>query len=264
MHQDAIRAAAATLWRHWSQSTRLPELPPHCRPADRADGYAIQRAVALLSGQPVVGWKIAATSVVGQRHIGVDGPLVGSLLANRVLPASASLSLAGNSMRVAEAEFAFRFGRALPRRDTPYVVDEVLDAVDSLQPAIEIPDSRYDDYARVGAPQLIADNACACWLAIGAAAENWRTRDLAAHQVEASLNGAPACIGIGANVLGDPRTALTWMVNELRVFGDGVRSGDLVTTGTCIAPVPIAPGDIFAADFGGLGAIEVRFQSAEG
>ena len=104
--------------------------------------------------------------------------------------------------------------------------------------------------------------ACACWLVVGAAAPaNWRTGDLAPHAVQASLNGALAVTGAGANVLGDPRTALTWMVNEMRVFGDGVRSGDLVTTGTCIAPVPIAPGDVFTANFGELGAIEVRFGS---
>ena len=60
-------------------------------------------------------------------------------------------------MRVAEAEFAFRLKRSLPARERVYGVQEVLDAVESLHPAIEIPDSRYDDFAGVGAPQLIAD-----------------------------------------------------------------------------------------------------------
>ena len=54
---------------------------------------------------------IAATSRVGQQHIGVDGPIAGCLLADRVATdASAespvSFRLQNNVMRVAEAEFA--------------------------------------------------------------------------------------------------------------------------------------------------------------
>jgi 2-keto-4-pentenoate hydratase len=257
---SAISAAADVLWRNWVGATRIAQLPEHCRPSDRADGYAIQRALTALSGQPVVGWKIAATSIAGQRHIGVDGPLAGSLLANRVLPAGASVSLEGNLMRVAEAEFAFRFARPLGRRAEPYSEDEVLEAVAEMRPTIEIPDSRYEDFARVGAAQLIADNACASWLLVGSPAANWRGRDLAAHGVTAFLNDTPAASGTGANVLGNPRTALTWMVNELRVYGEGVRAGDLVTTGTCIPPVVIAPGNAFRADFGEFGVLDARLS----
>ena len=258
MHSDAISAAAALLWQHWTNATRIPELPPDCRPETRADGYAIQRALAGLSGQPVVGWKIAATSVAGQRHIGVDGPLAGSLLADRVIATGGSLPIDSNLMRVGEAEFAFRLARPLPPRDRPYEIGEVLDAVGTLQPAIEIPDSRYASFAIVGAPQLVADNACAWFLAVGAAATaDWRSMDLAGHTVDAFLNGVKAAEGIGANVLGDPRAALTWLANELRVFGAGLRAGDLVTTGTCIPPVPLAPGDSFRVDFGVLGSCDV-------
>ena len=101
----------------------------------------------------------------------------------------AAISLAGNFMQVAEAEFAFRFGKSLPRRDRAYAVEEVLNAVESLHPAIEIPDSRYHDFAGVGAPQLIADNACACWFVLGEAAADWRGHDLARQPVHAK---APA------------------------------------------------------------------------
>ena len=260
MQPDAVRQAALLLWRHWVASTRIPQLPEDCRPSNRADGYAIQRELASTSGQPVVGWKIAATSIAGQRHIGVDGPLVGSLLADRLLAAGACLSLAGNLMRVAEAEFAFRFARPLGRRDAPYDVDEVMDAVSELHPTIEIPDSRYEDFAQVGAAQLIADNACASWLLVGPAVPDWRNRDLAAHTVTAYVNGAHSATGAGANVLGEPRAALTWMVNELRVYGDGVRAGDLVTTGTCIPPVVISPGSRFRANFGDFGMLDALFR----
>lgn len=249
--------AGSILWQNWQQRTRIDALPPNCRPADRAAGYSAQQEIVAYSGQPVVGWKIAATSAAGQKHIGVDAPLAGPLLADRVLENGAAVPLDGNIMRVAEAEFAFKFRTALPKRKHPYTQTEVLAEVESLHPAIEIPDSRYNDFARVGAPQLIADTACSCWFVLGPATNaDWRARDLAGHTVTAMLNGQATATGTGANVLGDPRIALTWLVNELRTFGDGITAGQFVTTGTCVIPVPVAPGDRFRADFGEFGSAD--------
>jgi len=261
MSQPDIGDAAAILWQHWRQSTRLDELPAHCRPGSRAEGYAIQAELAKLSGQSIVGWKIAATSAAGQQHIRVDGPMAGCLLSARSLEAGARVSLAGNNMKVAEAEFAFRIGKPLPKRAAAYTVPEVLAAVASLHPAIEVPDSRYADFTRVGAAQLIADVACACWFMIGPAARaDWRAVDLARHRVAAYRNGALAGQGSGANVLGDPRSALAWIANELCAYGAGLRAGDVVITGTCVTPVPVSAGDSVSADFGQFGVLEVGFS----
>jgi 2-keto-4-pentenoate hydratase len=251
--------AGAILWQHWQQRTRIDQLPPDCRPSDRASAYSAQKEIVTYSGQDVAGWKIAATSVAGQKHIGVDAPLAGPLLANRVLADGATVPLDGNIMMVAEAEFAFTFARALPTRVNPYTREEVLDAVASLHPAIEVPDSRYNDFVTVGAPQLIADTACADWFVLGAQTDaDWRPRDLVAHAVVVYRNGEKAATGSGANVLGDPRIALTWLVNELRTYADGIAAGQLVTTGTCVVPVPIKRGDTIRADFGDFGTVDVK------
>ncbi len=251
--------AAAILWKHWQERTRIGQLPQDCRPADRAAGYAAQKEIVTISGQKVVGWKIAATSAAGQKHIGVDGPLAGPLIANRVLIDDSIVPLDGNIMMVAEAEFAFTFARALPKRETPYTQVDVLDAVGSLHPAIEVPDSRYQDFVTVGAPQLIADTACADWFILGApTSADWRARDLIAHAVTAFRNDEPVATGSGANVLGDPRVALTWLVNELRTYGDGIAAGQFVTTGTCVIPVPIHRGDTFRAEFGEFGTVKAK------
>ena len=254
-------AAAAILWQNWQQRTRIDQLPPDCRPGDRAAGYSAQKEIVRFSGQDVVGWKIAATSAAGQKHIGVDGPLAGPLLANRVLADGATVPLDGNIMMVAEAEFAFKFARALPRRANSYTQEQVLDAVESLHPAIEVPDSRYNDFVKVGAPQLIADTACADWFVLGTPTTvDWRSRDLVAHAVGAYRNGEKVAAGSGANVLGDPRVALTWLVNELRTYADGMAAGQFVTTGTCVVPVPIQRGDTFRADFGEFGSVSVKLN----
>jgi len=261
-----IETAASTLWMHWQQSSRIRELPANCRPTDRAAGYAIQSKLAELSGQQVTGWKIAATSRAGQAHINVDGPLAGRLLSKRVVDDNAvyrrtAVSLTGNIMRVAEAEFVFRLGRDLEKREAEYRLNEVMDAVESLLLGIEVPDSRYEDFTVVGAPQLIADDACASWFILGGeAAGSWRSIDLARHKVDGYRNGELTSHGTGANVLGDPRLALTWIANELSRFGDGMKAGQIVTTGTCITPIPIAPGDQVRMDFGLFGSVRAHFS----
>ena len=234
-----------------------------CRPQDLADGYAVQARLATLAGSPQVGWKIAATSVGGQTHIGVDGPLAGRLFADRVFADGARVSVAGNHMRVAEAEFAFRMARDLPPRPTPYSVAEVMDAVTGLHPAIELPDSRFADFARAGGPQLAADDACAFAFVLGAAAQDdWRETDLARSGVRLLVGGAEVTAGRGQDALGDPRTALTWLANNHAAQGAGLCAGQIVTTGVCGLPWPIAPGDDVCADFGLLG--EVRVELTDG
>ena len=260
MDARAVDAAADLLWRTWMAPARIEALPIDCRPSSRADGYEIQAAVIGLSGQRVAGWKIAATSQAGQRHINVDGPLAGPLLDQRALTPGAAASLSGNLMLVAEAEFAFRFAEPLPSRAKSYTADEVLSAVRSLHPAIEVPDSRYVDFTKVGAAQLIADCACACWYRIGHVVEaDWRHDDLVEHTVTAHRNEEQMGTGRGANVLGDPRVALTWLVNELSAHGRAIAAGDVVMTGTCLVPITVSPGDHVRMDFGSYGVIEVSF-----
>jgi 2-keto-4-pentenoate hydratase len=260
MDTSAAHRAAELLWLHWQQGTRIDALPEDIRPRTRAEGYRVQREVQACAGQALFGWKIAATSRAGQAHIGVDGPLAGRLLAQRALPSGSEVPLAGNLMHVAEPEFAFAFARDLAPRATPYTSGEVLDAVGSLHPAIEVPDSRYADFAHAGAAQLIADNACANYFVLGPAAQApWRSLDLAAHRVTANVMNRYVREGSGANVLGDPRVALTWLVNELSGIGVTLNAGQVVTTGTCMVPLEIEAGDVVGADFGVLGMVEARF-----
>ena len=260
MTDNQLDAASEILWNQWQNGRRIVELPEELRPVTREDGYAIQARLEARSAFPLFGWKIAATSKAGQTHIAVDGPLAGRLLAECVFESGSRLPFGCNQMRVAEAEFAFRMAADVPPRSNGYSVDEVLSSVATLHPAIEIPDSRYVDFTVVGAPQLIADNACAHHFVLGPPASgSWRSIDLSAHRVVGAVDGQLGREGIGANVLGDPREALAWLVNELSSLKITLRAGQVVTTGTCLIPLPIAPGDCVACDFGEFGTVSVSF-----
>jgi 2-keto-4-pentenoate hydratase len=260
MEARQVEQAADILWSAWREGRRLEALPATCRPGSVEEGYEVQDALAARHGGDRLGWKIAATSSDGQKHIGVSEPLGGRLFTAFAHDDDSRLPAGGLHMRVAEAEFAFRLGVDLPSRAQPYDTDEVMRAVADLHLAIEVPDSRYEDFATIGAPQLVADDACAGFFVLGAKVADWRTVDLARHPVAAYRNGDVVGRGSGANVLGDPRVALTWLANDRAKRGSGLKAGDVVTTGTCVKPVAIAAGDHVVADFGPLGRVQVRFR----
>ena len=174
-----------------------------------------------------------------------------------------TISLGPNRMRVAECEFAFRMGRDLPpRRALPMNADEVLGAVADLYLAIEIPDSRLRRLRDRGRTADHRRQRLRASFVLGPLAPPvWRELDLAAHRVVAKVGGRYEREGVGANVLGHPLIALTWLANELSAMGVTLASGQVVTTGTCLKPLEIEPGDKVTADYGVLGRVECSFSA---
>jgi 2-keto-4-pentenoate hydratase len=260
LDKKQIEAASRTLQDHWRAGTKFDALNAGQRPQTREEGYAIQAEIERLSKAKLFGWKIAATSEAGQKHINVPGPMAGRILQETLIEDGGIASMAGNEMRVAEPEFAFRMRTDLPPRPLAYSVAEVLEAVDTLHPAIEIPDSRFADFISAGEAQIIADNACAHLFVLGKpTTANWRAMDLVEERPVIAIRGQ-RFVGHGKNVLGDPRAALAWLANELRGLGITLRAGEVVTTGTCLPPLPIQSGDRMEADFGVLGKVSVGFR----
>lgn len=259
--------AAHLIWTHWQSGQVLSALPDACRPTTAAQGYAAQAQLPAVSGRTVVGWKIAATSANGQAHINVSGPMAGRLLSGQVFDSGASVPSAGNHMRVAEPEFAFVMAQDLPPQATPYTQQQVMNAVASLHPALEVPDSRLDPFTAAGEAQLLADNACTRHFVLGQAAPDvWRNLDLSTYPVQAQVQHGKQLKytrdGSGGNVLGDPRKALTWLANQLSSLGITLEKGHVVTTGTCMVPLELLPGDSASADFGVLGQVKMIFSEA--
>ncbi len=256
---DAAKAkeAASLLWQAHRSRTPIPALPDDLRPRNISEGYQIQEALVVVADQKPIGWKIGCTSEQAQELLNVDAPFAGRLLANAVVASPARLREGTVTMGIAEAEFAFVLGRDLPARPRGYAIEEVIEAIGELRPAIELPDSRFADWQSLGAPQLIADNGVAAILVLGAPAANWQAKALRDQRVSVSINGATVAEGSGANVLGDPCRALAWLTNEMSKSGTGLKAGEIVSTGSCADIVRIAPGDRIVADFGPIGRVEV-------
>ena len=262
MAESTAQTAAGQIWDRWQRGEIMDDLPLQLKPQSRDAGYAIQACLGQPPGQQLAGWKIAATSAAGQSHIGVDGPLAGRIFQTCVAEPGATISIQTNRMRVCEPEFAFRIAKDIAPSEQQRSSDNVMALVGDLHLTLELPDSRFRDFASVGGPTLIADCACARELVIGpAVTADWRSIDLSQHTVIGHVAGRIEREGTGANVLGDPRIALTWFVNELSMIGVPLLAGQFVTTGTTMVPLEIVEGDDVMADFGVLGQIQVNISA---
>ncbi len=207
---------------------------------------------------PTIGWKIAGTNPAGRAHIGTSEPIFGRLFDDGLIESTGSTRAL--RMGVAEAEFVFRMRDDLPPRAGPYSEDEVIAAADAIFLAIELPDSRFGDVVAAGAFALAADQACGRAFVLGAEVPITDAQALADCEVRAIVDGRVVSTGTGANVLGDPRLALTWIANELNRYGQALRAGEYVTTGTVTPPIPYHAGTDVRAEFGDIGSVSVRLS----
>jgi 2-keto-4-pentenoate hydratase len=213
-------------------------------------------------GSHCIGYKIACTNAAAQRYLGVTEPFYGRLLSSLTFDSPALLPSGDFFMRVIESEYAFRFARDLPPAAQPLDRDQIADALAGVLPGIEIVDSRFHSWTTIGANMLIADNGShGAWVK-GGMVTNWRHLDLAAQPVELSVNGKVIERGSGSAVLGHPLNSLKWLVDRLHQQGIGFKAGDYVTTGVTTKVYDAQPGDHLVADFGPVGAIDLRFSTS--
>ena len=245
----------------WDQKLIHKNLKNILIPKNTEEAYKLQADYQTYGKHDLLGWKIAATSIEGQKHIGVDGPIAGRLIKERLYKSGGSLSLVNNQMKVAEAEFSFKLNKDMAKRNIPYTYEEVLDYIEHICPAIEIPDSRFLNFDKIGKELLIADNACAGKYVLGTEpTKSWKHINLKNFKVGCYKNNQFIGYGIGSNVLEDPIKALTWLINELNKYNIILYSGQTILTGTCIKPIEVEEGDHVVMDFYELGKVDCHFS----
>lgn len=260
MSPAAVEAAARVLVETRRANGLLAALPDELTPGNVADAYAIQDRVRALWGERLVGWKAGATALAVQQKFALADPFAGPVFAPDHAAGPARLPAARFAHLALESEFAFRLGRTVAPRATPYTRAEVLAAVDALVPAIEIVNPRFETLPFGRGTSAIADCAVNGGLVTGEPITDFRDLDLAAHAVRLAVNGKTRAEGTGALVLGDPVASLVWTLNHLSARGIALEAGHLVSTGTTTGIVYVAPGDTAVADFGTLGTVELTFE----
>jgi 2-oxo-3-hexenedioate decarboxylase len=224
---------------------------------DAGTGYQAQRMVVqhrLDGGERIIGAKLGLTSRAKQEAMGVHEPLYGWLTSGMVLPYGEPLPLAELIHPRVEPEIAFLIGREL---EPPATITGVLDATESVFAAVEVLDSRYEDF-RFRLPDVVADNASGGRIVLGPQARPIGDLcDLRLLGCVLRSRGDLVTTAAGGAVLGHPAAAVAWLVNKLSPEDWALQPGALVLSGGLTAPVPMGPGSVVSAEFDGLGTIEV-------
>ncbi len=231
-------------------------VPDQIAPGTIAEAYAAQDAFLDLEAPRhggIAGFKIATTTPVMQRLMGIDHPCGGAILASRVLASPARLRLTEHVHLMIECELAVRLRSPLTAADAPYTAAGVRPAVAAVMPAFELIEDRNADYKLAKAPSLIADN---CWNAgVVLGPESPLGPDLQLGGIAGALqiNGVNA----GEGATDDPLGALAWIANIAAGRGRSLEAGMIVITGSVIPTLPIASGDRFVFSLDGLGSAEI-------
>lgn len=262
MDVEQKNKAADILYRLRRTVTTIDELPAESRPQDLSAGYEIQNELVdrleAKYGGSAIGYKIACTNAHAQRLLNTDAPVFGRLSSCFTHSSPARINGKEFALLGIEPEFAFHISKNVPASEAPYSAEAIVSFVAGVIPAIELVGHRFCGWNVFDAPTLVADNAVhQAWIR-GTEVKEWRHLNFSEHAVELIVNGDVALTGHGANVLGNPLSALAWLANELPRWGRSLNAGDLVTTGTCTDVYTAKIGDSIRADFGELGSVELE------
>jgi 2-keto-4-pentenoate hydratase len=248
MTESEIAACAEALANARRSGTQIDALP--ALPSSVAEAHAIQDRVTALLGETIGGYK-ANTPAGGE-------PTRGLAYARMIRPSPARMTPAEVPHLGVEGEIAFRFTRDLPPRDLPYTREEIAASVTAL-PAIEVVSARFRDLSTRPPLELLADCIACGALVPGAETANWSQLDLPRLRVSLLVNGEPVVERQGGHPNDDPLGVALALVNMMRETG-GVKTGQIVTTGSWTGLRFLKPGDRCTVRFEHLGAAEVSFD----
>ena len=258
----AIEQAVALYIDARQRRRRIAVLPEVCRPGTLDEAYALQAALNQRLGAthgPVCGRKIGCTTPVMQRYLEIAHPCAGALYAGRVYDTPATVAHADLWRPGVECEIAVRLGRSLPAESAPFDRAAGAAAVEACMAAIEIVDDRYDDFRALDTPSLIADDFFSAGAVIGPPVTDWRSLDLGAMGGAMTINGERVGAGTGADVMGHPFEALTWLANHAAASSRPLVAGDVVLTGSVVETKWVEAGDAVHVAIEGLGEARVTF-----
>ncbi|WP_108883585.1 fumarylacetoacetate hydrolase family protein [Anderseniella sp. Alg231-50] len=242
-----------------TQGRKLNDYPGHA-PASEADAFAVQCDAARLTGWKQTGWKIGCTSKMAQDMLRADGPFPGPVYAERTFPDDGDVPVSPSAIRLVEPEIAFTMARDLPAGATDHSVEDVLGAAASVHLSLELVNRRLPGGLEDGNMWNIADGGCNDAFVLGPANDVLPASKYAALELNVTRNDQPATTGVGANALGGPDIALTWLANYLNAGGLMLKAGDVITTGVVTGLVYVDPGDEIISTCAELGEVSARYK----
>jgi 2-oxo-hept-3-ene-1,7-dioate hydratase len=265
LNQETIISLARQLYEARKSRTQLRHFSTQHPSMTIEDGYAIQREwvkLELADGRVIKGRKIGLTSRAMQLSSQITEPDYAPLMDDMFYETGSDIAIGNFIAPRVEVELAFVLGKDL--KGPNITLFDVLSATEYVTPAIEIIDSRIEQFDRETKAMrkvfdTISDFAANAGIVLGG--RPVRPLDIDLRWVGALLhkNGVIEETGLAAGVLNHPATGVAWLANKIAPYGEQLHAGDIVLSGSFTRPTPAVQGDTFHADYGPLGSISFRF-----
>jgi 2-keto-4-pentenoate hydratase len=171
--------------------TPIVDLPVELQPVSTDEAYFVQDRLSLVYG-PVGGWKVGAPTAEAT-------PMFAPMPLAWIAPENSLLRAMAHRYRGLEAEIAFLIGEDLPPRETAYSRDEVVGAIASCHPAIEVMESGLADPLQAVRMSMIADLQMHGGFVFGPAYADWRSVDFSKEKVTLAVDGVVRVERTGSN-----------------------------------------------------------------
>lgn len=224
--------------------------------------YDVQdRFVARLSqaGQgAVAGYKIGLTSGRMQQMCGIDHPVAGVVLAQRVHRSPAAVRQ-GDFVRLGiESELAVQFARPpAARPGAGFGADDVLQSLGAVAAAFELVDDRGADYGTLDVKSLVADNSWNEGIVLGAPLALCDVGSLGDLDGSLEIDGRIVDRGSSRGAVGGPLMAVAWLAAHLAARGRRIEAGDWVMTGSVMPTRFAQPAERYRFALGPLPAVNL-------
>jgi 2-keto-4-pentenoate hydratase len=163
-------------------------------------------------------------------------------------------------MRGVEAEIAFLLGKDLPPRAAPYSREELLNAIASCHPAIELLESALLNPDTADRLTAIADLQSNGGFIAGPPISGWADFNFAGESAQMNVDGFVR-VENGKNAAGgDLLRLVLWLANEAQSRTAGLLAGQWITTGSWTGKILADSGSVALARFPQLGEVTVRFD----
>jgi 2-keto-4-pentenoate hydratase len=230
----------------------ITDLPTELSPVSVDEAYFVQDTIAEAYGE-VGGWKIGAPTPEAE-------PMFAPMPAAWITPSGSLLSGITRRYRGLEAEIAFLLGADLPPRTTPYSRDEVIAAIASCHPVIEVLESGLTDPGAAPKLSMMADMQMHGGFVYGPAYAAWKSVDFTQEKVSLAVDGSVRVERTGSNTSGNFLRLLPWLANEGSARTGGLRAGQWITTGSWTGNVQAVSGSSVDVRFATAGNVSLQFE----
>jgi 2-keto-4-pentenoate hydratase len=249
--EKELMQAAALLLDARRTNRPIDDLPAGLRPVTLDEAYFVQDRLALAYGE-IGGWKVGAPTAEAT-------PMFAPMPLAWI--ASNDARLGGrHRFRGLEAEIAFQIGKDLPPREKAYSGEEVMAAIATCHPAIEVIESGLTDPLKAEKLSMIADLQMHGAFVYGAAVANWQRIDFSKEHVVLAVDGVVRVERTGSNTSGDLMRLLPWLANEAAVRTGGLKAGEWITTGSWTGLTLAIACSAVNVQFSAAGEVDLQFE----